>query len=75
MPDYEQQRFTVLGDWRNFVRGVYDGETVKTTADRPPPRRRGRGRTTSRQAENAAPATPAVIEEREGRVAIRLTIE
>ncbi len=72
-PDYEQQRFTALGNWRSFLRAVYSGEATKVTKN-DPPRRRGRGYR-NRTAEAAKSTDARPVDDREGRVAVRIRVE
>ncbi len=77
--DFERQRFTVLGNWRNFLRGVADGVPVtRREAERPARgRRTARGRAGESRAE-PRPDSRTDAEHRPdaaARAAIQITVE
>lgn len=83
--DFERQRFTVLGNWRNFLRGVANGATngatiAKRDAERPG-RRGARGRNGEARAESRSEQrsdSRAEAEQRpeaSARAAIQVTVD
>ncbi len=74
VPDYERQRFTVLGNWRNFLRGdtAAAGEDPKAP---PRPARVKRGRNGNGKDAKAEAAAPAVSSEPAARAAIAVVVE
>lgn len=72
-PDYEKQRFTILGDWRNFIHSALEeeaAERLNPERDKDNKRKR-RTRARSEPSEPPRPRTPDV----QTRAAIRYTVE
>ena len=77
VPDYERQRFTVLGSWRNFLRGdtTPAGEDAKAPErTRPARARRGRGNGSGKVDAKVEPP-PAPSLEPTARTAISVVVE
>lgn len=74
VPDYERQRFTVLGNWRNFLRGdtAAAGEDPKEPPRPARPKRGRNGNGKDAKGEVAAPPAPA---EPTARAAIAVIVE
>ncbi len=83
--DFERQRFTILGNWRNFLRGVANGATNGATLARRdaerPGRRGARGRNGEARAESRSePRSDSRAEaeqrpEASARAAIQVTVD
>lgn len=69
--DYERQRFTILGDWRTFLRTAAEREAAFQRAQQPRSRQGKRGR------DDDPPAAPSKLDNptAQGRAAVSVTIE
>lgn len=70
--DYEKQRFTALGDWRNFVRSMLEAEEPDAPKPTEKPDTRSRGRA-SRGNKEAEPARRTLLEP-QARAAITIPV-
>lgn len=71
--DYEKQRFTILGDWRTFLRTAAEREAAYQRSNRPRSRRGRKGEDDDAPRAQPSPALegPSAV----GRAAISVTIE
>ena len=73
--DYEKQRFTALGDWRNFLRAIVDDETPDISSqEKAEARSKGKGPTSRTKGKEAEPPKRIRMEP-QARTAIDYVVE